>query len=137
MAACVVLVVRPGSDPAASPALLALLALALASRRSVLLCADADAGGAGGASGSDAAAAATAERWRGAVDAMCAREGLDAGSFSAVVAHVGAGGGEGRREGRAAAGAEAGAEASAEAPQAGRDVEAWVRREAAAYDRAV
>jgi hypothetical protein len=149
MCCCLVFVAHPEADPE-EPSALALLALALASRRAVLLCVNGPrrAAASAGPGGADALAA----RWRAAVDALAAREGLDAGLCGVVLsevqrgagdegagdAAVAPGGGAGRAGGAGGdAAAGGGGAAGGEGVRGYRDVEEWVKREAAAFYRMV
>jgi hypothetical protein len=143
MAACLVFLAAPDDDPA-DPQSLVLLSLALAARRGVLLCVPAGGGpgGGGGKAGDGVGPHEAAGRWRGAVEALCWQEGLNAGLCSVVVVDMGEGalrGGDGGG-GAAAAGARGvpdGGGGGREGVHGIGDVEDWVRREAAAFHRIV
>jgi hypothetical protein len=135
MAACLVFMAHPDHDPS-EPTALSLLALTLAHRRGVLLCVNGPSRAAGGAGkGGPAGGEQMVARWRAAVEALCAREGLDASLCSVILTDLMSGDGGGK-EGRGGEGAGAGRQRE-EGVHGFRDVEDWVKREAVAFYRMV
>lgn len=102
--------------------------------------------------GASSAAEQLVSTWRGAIESLCIQEGLDSGLCSVIITdirrpHDAGVGDEGRRNGGQGgrlgggggrgAGREEGGREGAEGVHGFRDVEDWVKREAAAFYRMV